>query len=64
MESKIINNGKLLETIISSEVQKEYLHYFYNNKFYRLVKYAGEIIQVIKIKRENLSELAIYNLMK
>lgn len=63
MFNKIINNGKLLETIRSTEAEKEYLHYFYNNKFYRLVKHTGEIIQVIKIKREHLSELAIYNLM-
>lgn len=62
--NKIITNGKLLETIRSTEAQKEYLHYYYNNKFYRIVKHIGELTDVIKIKKSYLSELAIYRLYK
>ena len=62
--NKILNTGKLLEVANSTEAQKEYLTYSYNNKFYRIVKHMGKITDVIKIKKDYLSELAIYRLYK
>jgi hypothetical protein len=59
---KIMTNGKLLETTRSTEVQKEYLDYCYNSRFYRIVKHMGEVTEIIRIKKDYLSEWAMWRL--
>ena len=62
--NKILNTGKLLEVANSTEAQREYLTYSYNNKFYRIVKHMGQFTDILKIKKSYLSESAIYRLNK
>jgi hypothetical protein len=61
--NKLLNHGKLLETIRSTDAQKEYMHYLYNDRFYRVCKnISGEIIFAVRIKRDYLSDGAKYHI--
>jgi hypothetical protein len=61
--NKLSTHGKLLETIRSDAAQKEYAHYLYNNRFYRVCKQmSGEIIFSVRIPKNYLSEYAKYRI--
>lgn len=60
--AKITTHGKLLETIKSTEAQMEYMHYLYNNKFYRIAKHIDKIIWIVKIPKSYISEWGQYHI--